>query len=81
MAYIDEATGGGSKTFLCLHGQPTWSIKIKTRLLKLNDFGVRFLGIYLQSSVIKQNFNANMYEYHCESTEGGLKTGKSTKDL
>ena len=25
MSYIDEATGGGSETFLCLHGQPTWS--------------------------------------------------------
>lgn len=25
MAYVDESAGGGSQTFLCLHGQPTWS--------------------------------------------------------
>jgi len=25
MAYIDENTGDGAETFLCLHGQPTWS--------------------------------------------------------
>ena len=25
MAYIDETVGDGSETFLCLHGQPTWS--------------------------------------------------------
>lgn len=25
MAYIDESSGTGAETFLCLHGQPTWS--------------------------------------------------------
>lgn len=25
MAYIDEKTGDGKDTFLCVHGQPTWS--------------------------------------------------------
>ena len=39
MAYIDEKTGdGGVETFLCLHGQPTWSYLYRKMIPVLLNF-------------------------------------------
>jgi len=37
MAYVDE--GGGEETFLCLHGEPTWSFLYRKMIPTLSDAG------------------------------------------
>lgn len=38
MAYVDEA-GGGDETFLCLHGEPTWSYLYRKMIPTLSERG------------------------------------------
>ena len=44
VAYVDEGSNNPSKTFLCLHGQPTWSFLYRKMIPIFTDSGARVVA-------------------------------------